>query len=74
LALAGKPIAAARDFITADAAKNAASEHENPRAKQVDEFPETVAETQLNGMLRRPIFCAAKMCCLCRIRRRFCQS
>jgi hypothetical protein len=74
LVLVGEPIAAARKYLTADAATNAASDHESPRAKPVDEFQETVAETQLNGMLRRSIFCAAKMCCLCRIRRHFCQS
>jgi hypothetical protein len=44
----------------ADAAKNGASEPENPQAKQVDEFPESVAETQLKGKLRLPIFCTAK--------------
>jgi hypothetical protein len=74
-----EPVAAAkrrrqRLHPPADAAKNAADEQENRRAKQVDEFPESVAETQLNGKLRLPIFCEAEMCCLCRFCWRFCQS
>ena len=42
------------------AAKRCRPRCREPRAKQVSEFPESVAETQLNGKLRLPIFCTAK--------------